>query len=49
MELLDTLEPDEILGGAQNLECSNVERLIFQHFKITNIKIVKDELLYYFI
>ena len=31
-------------GGVQNLECSNVERPIFRNFKITNIKIAKDEL-----
>ena len=36
-------------GGVQNLEWSNVERLIFRNFKITNIKIVKDGLFDYFI
>ena len=33
-----------IIGAVQNLEWSNVERLIFRNFKITNIKIAKDEL-----
>ena len=37
------------MGGVQNLERSNVERSIFRNFKITNIKIAKDELLDYFI
>ena len=37
------------MGGVQNLEWSNVERPIFQNFKITNIKIAKDELFDYFI
>ena len=32
------------LGGGQNLEWQNVERPIFRNFKITNIKITKDEL-----
>ena len=32
------------MGGGQNLERRNVERPIFQNFKITNIKITKDEL-----
>ena len=36
-------------AGVQNLECSNVEQLIFRNFKITNIKIAKDELFDYFI
>ena len=31
-------------GGVQNLEWSNVERPIFLNFKITNIKIAKNEL-----
>ena len=31
-------------GGGQNLEQRNVERPIFHNFKITNIKITKDEL-----
>ena len=31
-------------GGDQNLERRNVERPIFRNFKITNIKITKDEL-----
>ena len=31
-------------GGSQNLEGENVERPIFRNFKITNIKITKDEL-----
>ena len=35
--------------GVQNLEWSNVERLIFRNFKITNITIAKDELFDYFI
>ena len=30
-------------GGGQNFERRNVERLIFQNFKITKIKITKDE------
>ena len=34
-----------LLGGGQNLERRNVERPIFRNFKITNIKITKDELL----
>ena len=38
-----------IMGGIQNLEWSNVERPIFRNFKITNIKIEKDELFDYFI
>ena len=36
-------------GGVQNLEWSTVERPIFRNFKITNIKIAKDELVDYFI
>ena len=36
-------------GGVQNLEWSNLELPIFRIFKITNIKIVKDELFNYFI
>ena len=36
------------MGGVQNLELSNVERPIFRNFKITNIKIAKDELFSYF-
>ena len=32
------------LGGGQYLEWRNVERPIFRNFKITNIKITKDEL-----
>ena len=31
-------------GGGQNLERRNVERSIFQNFKIANIKMTKDEL-----
>ena len=31
-------------GGGQILERRNVERSIFQNFKIANIKITKDEL-----
>ena len=31
-------------GGGQNLERRNVERPIFRNFKITNIKITKDQL-----
>ena len=31
-------------GAGQNLERRNVERPIFRNFKITNIKIMKDEL-----
>ena len=37
------------MGGVQNLEWSNVERPIFRNFKVTNIKIAKDELFNYFI
>ena len=37
------------LGGEQNLELLSVERPIFQNYKITNIKIAKDELFDYFI
>ena len=33
------------LGRAQHLEQSNVERTIFRNFKMSNIKITKDELL----
>ena len=33
----------------QNLEGRNLERPIFRNFKITNIKIAKDELFDYFI
>ena len=36
-------------GGGQNLERRNVERPIFRNFKITNIKILKDELIDSFI
>ena len=36
-------------GGGQNLERRNVERPIFRNFKITNIKITKDDLLDSFI
>ena len=36
-------------GGVQNLEWLNVERPIFRNFKITNIKIAKDELVDFFI
>ena len=32
------------MGAGQNLERRNVERPIFRNFKITNIKITKDEL-----
>ena len=32
------------MGGGQNLEGRNVDRPIFRNFKITNIKITKDEL-----
>ena len=31
-------------GGGQNLKQRNIEQPIFQNFKITNIKITKDEL-----
>ena len=37
------------MGEVQNLKWSNVERPIFWNFKITNIKIAKDELFDYFI
>ena len=37
------------ISGVQNLEWSNVERLIFRNFEITNIKISNDELFDYFI
>ena len=37
------------LGGVQNLEWSNVERPVFRNFKITDIKIAKDQLSDYFI
>ena len=39
----------EVSGAVQNLEWSNVERLIFRNSKITNIKMAKDELFDYFI
>ena len=32
------------MGGDQNFERRNVERLTFRNFKIANIKIMKDEL-----
>ena len=32
------------LGGGQNLEPRNVERLIFRNFEIANIKMTIDEL-----
>ena len=32
------------MGRGQNLKRRNVERSIFRNFKITNIKITKDEL-----
>ena len=32
------------MSGGQNLDRRNVERPIFRNFKITNIKITKDEL-----
>ena len=32
------------VGGGQNLERRNVERPIFRNFKITSIKITKDQL-----
>ena len=31
-------------GGGQNLERRNIECRIFRNFKITNIKIMKDDL-----
>ena len=34
-------------GGVQNFESSNVELPIFRNFKITNIKIAKDQLFDY--
>ena len=37
----------QALGGEQNLEWSNVERPIFRNFKVTNIKIAKDEFDYF--
>ena len=37
------------MGGGQNLERRNVKRPIFRNFKITNIKITKDDLLDSFI
>ena len=37
------------MSEVQNSESSNVERLIFSNFKITNIKIAKDVLFDYFI
>ena len=43
-----TWKKDIAMGGVQNLELSNVERPIFRNFKITNIKIAKDELFSYF-
>ena len=36
-------------GEVQNLEPSNVERPIFRNFKITKIKIAKDQLFHFFI
>ena len=37
----------KFLGGLQNIEWSNVELPGFRNFKITNIKITKDELFFY--
>ena len=37
------------MGSGQNLERRNVERPIFRNFKITNIKITKDELIVLFL
>ena len=37
------------MGGGQNLEWRNVERMIFQNLKIENIKIMRDELFHGFI
>ena len=37
------------MGGGQKLERRNVERPIFRSFKITNIKITKDQLFNCFI
>ena len=36
----------KFLGGIQNIEWSNVERPGFENYKITNIKITKDELFF---
>ena len=38
----------KFLGGIQNIEWPNVERPRFRNFKITNIKITKDELFHFF-
>ena len=38
------MQSDVNTGGGQDLEQRNVERPIFRNFKITNIKITKDEL-----
>ena len=37
------------MGGGQNFERRNVERLTFRNFKIANIKITKDEIFSSFI
>ena len=37
-------DPHAYGGGGQNLLRRNVERSIFQNFKIVNIKMTKDEL-----
>ena len=39
----------DLTGGGQNLERQNVERPMFCNFKITNIKITKDDLFNNFI
>ena len=39
----------KIYGGVKTLEGVNAEQPIFRNFKITNIKIAKDELFDYFI
>ena len=43
------VEYPKISGGGQNLERRNVERSIFQNFKIANSKMTKDELFDIFI
>ena len=48
-KLQKTSKITHVLGRVQNLEWLNVKWPIFRKFKITNIKIAKDELFDYFI
>ena len=44
MAIFTTLSVVIWLGGGQNFERRNVERLKFRNFKVANIKITNDEL-----